>query len=533
VPGCGQRRGPAVAMSPSLSLRLVATQSDTRLVALSSEGHERAFEALVLRYRRVLLRYCRGLLPSGGPAEDALQQGLLQAWLALQQGTEVREPKAWLFQIVRNVALNARRAHHDEHSELSADLPGARGVDEEIHGRVVLRGVLAAIVALPDNQRTALWRTAVEGRSHEQVAEELGLSDGAVRGLIYRARATVRAGVTALTPAPVMNWLLGSSARGGTVAVIGELTAGGGAGVAGLLLKGGAVAVTAGALVTGLTGGHAHRHHAATPRVAAVHATSRPVSHLPARSAPATGPVLVARAPAREIGSAGGSALLHGRAGAAISVGLGAERGSHAGRDRNLSATGLAVGGRGRATRSRSGVSDRAVGVTPATPGDAQPGGHSDADNPGPHTRASGDGAGGSASAPADGQPASGAGSRGSSSSPGDGSSGGHSSGAGSGQDSSGDSARVSPVVSGSSDGGGAQSGGDGPLVQSASDGNRGSGGLPGQADGGGGGGGSDGGSSANGGATGVTVTTGGGEGSPGAPPQGATGATGAGQPGS
>lgn len=46
-------------MSPRISIRLLAAQSDQRLVALVKEGHERAFEALVQRYRRPLLRYCR------------------------------------------------------------------------------------------------------------------------------------------------------------------------------------------------------------------------------------------------------------------------------------------------------------------------------------------------------------------------------------------------------------------------------------------------------------------------------------------
>lgn len=68
-------------MSPSVSVRLLLTQSDARLVELARAGHERAFEALVERYRRPLLGYCRRLLLPHERAEDALQQGLLQAWL--------------------------------------------------------------------------------------------------------------------------------------------------------------------------------------------------------------------------------------------------------------------------------------------------------------------------------------------------------------------------------------------------------------------------------------------------------------------
>src|SRR5450755_664212 len=111
-------------MLPSISARLLATQSDARLVELATHGQERAFEALILRYRGALLRYCHRLLPSGAPAEDALQQGLLQAWVALQAGVIVRDPKPWLYRIVHNAALNIQRSARVTVEELPETLPG-------------------------------------------------------------------------------------------------------------------------------------------------------------------------------------------------------------------------------------------------------------------------------------------------------------------------------------------------------------------------------------------------------------------------
>ena len=54
---------------------VLRTQSDERLVELVRDGHDRAFEAIVVRYRRALVRYCSGIVP-GGRAEDAVQQTL-------------------------------------------------------------------------------------------------------------------------------------------------------------------------------------------------------------------------------------------------------------------------------------------------------------------------------------------------------------------------------------------------------------------------------------------------------------------------
>jgi hypothetical protein len=100
------------------------------------------------------------------------------------------------------------------------------------------------------------------------VASALSLTDGAVRGMVYRARAAMRAAATGLTPPSVAIWAASAGAgTGGGVPLaprIGEAMAPGGAGVAGLLLKGGAVAVTAGGLVTGAV---LVPHHHWTPAI--------------------------------------------------------------------------------------------------------------------------------------------------------------------------------------------------------------------------------------------------------------------------
>jgi len=262
-------------MSPSVTVRLLATQSDARLVDLARQGHERAFEALVLRYRRPLLAYCRRALLPDARAEDALQQALLQAWLALQRGDEVREARAWLYRIVRNTALNALRGSRYDYAELSEALSGAGAPQEDLERRIAVREALAGLAALPRQQREALLRTAVEGASHADAAAEMGLSEGALRGLVHRARATLRTAATAITPMPLASWAAGAAGHGAVT----ELAVGGGsAGLAGLVAKGGAVAVTAGVLAVGAgTVGHARHARAAAPSHA--HATRAHVTH--------------------------------------------------------------------------------------------------------------------------------------------------------------------------------------------------------------------------------------------------------------
>ena len=288
-------------MSPSVSARLLLTQSDARLVAFARAGHERAFEALVRRYRGPLLGYCRRLLLSEERAEDALQQALMQAWLALRAGTEVQNAKAWLYRIVHNSALNALRVSGYDYCTLSESLSGANAPQEDLDRRIAVREALAGLAALPEMQREALLRTAVEGSSHRETARELGVSEPALRGLVYRARAALRATAGAILPGPVVSWALGVGSGTPMAERVAEVgIGGGGAGVAGLLMKGGAMAVTAGMLAGGIAAVHVHpkpmgKHRASASSHRQTQGGTMQIALANARTASMTMPVLDVR----------------------------------------------------------------------------------------------------------------------------------------------------------------------------------------------------------------------------------------------
>src|SRR3954471_8898420 len=140
---------------------LLRTQSDERLVALTRAGHERAFEAIVRRYRRPLLGACRRICRDGA-AEDVLQQALLSAWAALRRGDDVQDLGAWLFRIVRNAAVSHRRRAGHPPLELMDTLSLAASPAEEAERRAVVQETLETIAGLPERQREALLRIAVQ-----------------------------------------------------------------------------------------------------------------------------------------------------------------------------------------------------------------------------------------------------------------------------------------------------------------------------------------------------------------------------------
>ena len=237
-------------MSPWLSDLLLRTQTDERLAALAQLGHQRAFETLVERYRDALCAYAMRLSPNRG--EDLVQQTFLAALAALQGGTEVRHLRGWLYEILRNLAWR-ESGSWPATAELDDTMPAAESAQQVAERRMLAHDTLAEVAQLPASQHDALVQTAIQGRSRTEVAAAMGLSEGAVRQLVHRARTALRTAVTAITPFPLLRWLAGArsgSAAGLSEATIGAGTAASGAGVA-LKLGVGAL-VASGVVATGV-----------------------------------------------------------------------------------------------------------------------------------------------------------------------------------------------------------------------------------------------------------------------------------------
>jgi RNA polymerase sigma factor (sigma-70 family) len=289
-------------MTPLLSTPLLRTQSDRRLAALAADGHDRAFEAIVERYRRPLQRYLRRLL-SEALAEDVLQASFVRAWQALRAGTEVRDLRPWLYRIAHNQALNTLRAAGAALPAATEELP-AVSLETEVERREELRETLHGIRALPQRQRAALVAVAVADRSHADVAAELGMSDGALRQLLLRARTTLRAAATALTPYPLVTWLAGGQEA--TAARVAEVAVG--AGSAGVAIKASAALLAAGAVVAG--GPALRGHHEEAPANAKA-APASAQAHRPAAPRRAAAVVLSAANADHQAGDQAGTLAAH------------------------------------------------------------------------------------------------------------------------------------------------------------------------------------------------------------------------------
>jgi RNA polymerase sigma factor (sigma-70 family) len=209
-------------MSPRLSELFLSSQSDERLVTLARSGHERAFAAIVERYRPELQALARRLC-ADGRGEDVVQQAFLSAFAALRSGAEVKHLRGWLYRIVRNAAYESRAP---QHMPLDRATLSSETVEDVVQQRALAMSALTELSRLPARQRQAMVGT-VGGMARSEVASTMGLSEGAVRQLVHRARSTLRGAATAVTPWPLTQWIAsGPSGGGSPVEAVGAAAAG-------------------------------------------------------------------------------------------------------------------------------------------------------------------------------------------------------------------------------------------------------------------------------------------------------------------
>jgi RNA polymerase sigma factor (sigma-70 family) len=234
---------PAEELIPRLFLGpALRAQSDRRLVRLVRDGYEAAFDEIMRRYGVALRRYAGALV--GGRAEDVTQEAFSKALQAIRRNETEIELRPWLYRIVRNTALNDIRDRHPATLALADGIPGHHGVAEEVERREEMAELTDRLRALPEHQRAAIVMRELEGLGHDEIAAALGISDGAARQAIHRARTALRDGLGMAIPLPLLRAMLESGAAVPTAEI-----AAGGAGT-GIVLK----AATATVLVAGTFG---------------------------------------------------------------------------------------------------------------------------------------------------------------------------------------------------------------------------------------------------------------------------------------
>ena len=183
-------------------------------------------EELYATYRRTVFGLCRALLRDAAEAEDATQQAFLSAHRALLNGSQPREPAAWLATIARNECWHRMQSREPEPLPPSALDETASLLPDPLAEAIRhadLAALWRAIAELPRQQREALLLREFAGLSYAELGAALAVSSSAVEALLFRARRRLRVSLAALSgPSwlePALRLIAGGSAPIATKAI--------------------------------------------------------------------------------------------------------------------------------------------------------------------------------------------------------------------------------------------------------------------------------------------------------------------------
>jgi RNA polymerase sigma-70 factor (ECF subfamily) len=183
------------------------TPDDAKLLERLRAGEDAAYEELVRTYGGRMLAVARRMLRSEEDARDAVQDAFVSAFRAIDGFEGQARVSTWLHRIVVNAALmKLRTRRRKPEQSIEELLPGflddghlaspavewRKTLDDPVERDDLRRLVLAKIRELPEGYRNVLLLRDIEDLDTEETAEHMGLSAGAVKTRLHRARQALR-----------------------------------------------------------------------------------------------------------------------------------------------------------------------------------------------------------------------------------------------------------------------------------------------------------------------------------------------------
>src|SRR5918996_3740320 len=172
---------------------------DDRMLVLDFQaGNPEAFVEIHKRYGGLARHVCRRLLANQHDAEEALQETMIRVFQGLYRFNGRYKLQPWISRIATNVSLDmirarARRPVHDDNAVDEHDYVDPADRPEEAFERLVQRDLVLSVLSdLPDTHRHALILRELEGRSHRDIGEAMGISSSQAKALIHRAKGSFR-----------------------------------------------------------------------------------------------------------------------------------------------------------------------------------------------------------------------------------------------------------------------------------------------------------------------------------------------------
>jgi RNA polymerase sigma-70 factor, ECF subfamily len=168
---------------------------ERELLGRLRQGDEAAYDAIFRQWYAPLVATITSLLRDRGPAEEVVQDVMLELWRRREAITFETSLRAYLFQATRNRALNYLRRQRVEargEATIAAGMPTPEATDSEARESELNVAIQTAIASLPDRCREVFELSRIKGLKYSEIATELGISVKTVEAQMGKALRVMR-----------------------------------------------------------------------------------------------------------------------------------------------------------------------------------------------------------------------------------------------------------------------------------------------------------------------------------------------------
>lgn len=183
----------------------MAIDHDLELMLRVRQGDAESFDVLLDRHRKPLVAFFVRMVRDPALAEDLAQEAFLRVYQARRRYRPEAKFTTWLYRIATNLALNALRDRKGVRAVSGGDGDSSEGpalmdqlsdsrptAEQEMMLSERERTIRQAVESLPDNQRAAVILHKYQGVDYRQIGNVLGVSESAVKSLLFRAYENLR-----------------------------------------------------------------------------------------------------------------------------------------------------------------------------------------------------------------------------------------------------------------------------------------------------------------------------------------------------
>ncbi len=179
--------GTHTAVSPSGTTIIIDGSAGLPVTPPSPDG---LLRELINEHSGSMFRVAKSIVREDALAEDVVQESIIKAWQAADSFRGDSSLKSWALRITHNTAISTLRRRREEYRDPARlpEAPTSHGTERDVHGRMMVTELWAALDLLDPTSRTITVLREVEGMSYDDIAEALELPLPTVKTRLFRAR---------------------------------------------------------------------------------------------------------------------------------------------------------------------------------------------------------------------------------------------------------------------------------------------------------------------------------------------------------